>query len=172
MRTTRGTAARLFAMFVLALATLDAARAGDLAPPTGEVILTVSGQIGMKNAGDEAAFDLAMLEALPKKEIRTATPWTDGVTTFEGFALKDLLAAVGATGETLHAVALNDYATDLPASDAELGVVIAYKVNGEYISVREKGPLWVIYPFDDRPDLKTETIYGRSIWQLTRLDVM
>ena len=169
---TRGIAARLFGMFVLAVATSGIVRAEDLAAPSGAVVLTVSGAISKPNTGHEAAFDLAMLEALPKKEIRTTTPWTDGVTTFEGFALKDLLGAVGATGETLHAVALNDYATDLPASDAERGVVIAYKVNGDYISVREKGPLWVIYPFDDQPDLKTETIYGRSIWQLTRLEVL
>jgi hypothetical protein len=172
MSRTIGIAATCFAFFAVTLATLAGAKAQDLPMPTGDVILTVSGAIGARNAGDMAKFDLAMLEALPRHEIKTGTPWTDGTTTFQGFALKDLLALVKAGGETLHAVALNDYATDIPASDADRGVIIAYKVNGDYITVREKGPLWVIYPFDEQPDLKTETIYGRSIWQLTRLEVL
>jgi hypothetical protein len=155
----------------VALATFGAAKAQDLSPPAGDVVLTVSGAIGASNAGDLAEFDLAMLEALPKHEVRTTTPWTDGVTTFEGFALKDLLAAVGATGTELSAIALNDYATTIPVSDGDLGVIVAYKVNGDYISVREKGPLWVIYPFDERPELKTEINYGRSIWQMTKIEV-
>lgn len=171
MMKTIGIAARCFGVFVMALATLGVVNAGDLPPPAGDVVLTVSGAIGVRNAGDHAEFDLTMLEAMPKNEIRTTTPWTDGVTTFEGFALNDLLDAVGATGTELNAIALNDYATVIPKSDADLGVMVAYKVNGEYISVREKGPLWVIYPFDQQPDLKTETNYGRSIWQLNRFEV-
>jgi len=171
MRSMRSIAARFLGIVVVALATFSAAKAQNLSPPAGDVVLTVSGAIGVRNSGDLAEFDLAMLEGMPKREVRTTTPWTDGVTTFEGFALKDLLAAVGATGTELNAVALNDYATTIPASDADLGVIVAYKVNGEYISVREKGPLWVIYPFDQQPDLKTETNYGRSIWQLTRVEV-
>ena len=37
------------------------------------------------------------------------------------------------------------------------------------MSVRDKGPLWVMYPFSDAPALKTETNYSRCIWQLNRL---
>jgi hypothetical protein len=40
------------------------------------------------------------------------------------------------------------------------------------MSVREKGPLWVIYPFDDVPEYQNETIYSRSIWQLDRIEVV
>ena len=39
------------------------------------------------------------------------------------------------------------------------------------MSVREKGPLWVIYPFDSDPEYQTEVIYSRSIWQLDRIVV-
>jgi len=171
MRKMTGIAARCFGVVVMALVTLGAVKAEDLPKPAGDIVLTVTGAIGVHNAGDRAEFDLPMLEALPKHEIRTTTPWTDGVTSFEGFALKDLLDTVKASGNSVHAIALNDYATDIPVSDADLGVVIAYRVNGDYISVREKGPLWVIYPFDGQPDLKSETIYGRSIWQLATLEL-
>jgi hypothetical protein len=37
------------------------------------------------------------------------------------------------------------------------------------MSLREKGPLWVIYPYDSDPAYRTEETYSRSIWQLNRL---
>jgi hypothetical protein len=40
------------------------------------------------------------------------------------------------------------------------------------MSVRDKGPLWVVYPFDDVPAYQSETIYSRSIWQLDRIEVV
>jgi hypothetical protein len=39
------------------------------------------------------------------------------------------------------------------------------------MSVRDKGPLWVIYPYDS-DDYRSEVIYSRSIWQLDRLEVV
>ena len=40
------------------------------------------------------------------------------------------------------------------------------------MTLRDKGPLWVIYPFDDDPRYRSETVYFRSIWQLNRIIVM
>jgi len=40
------------------------------------------------------------------------------------------------------------------------------------MSVREKGPLWVIYPYDSDAKFRTEVIYSRSIWQLDRLAIV
>lgn len=147
------------------------AAAAELGAPQGDVILTVEGAIAVRNAGDHSEFDIAMLEALPHTVVKTATPWTEGVATFEGVTLADLLRAVGATGTTIEASALNDYAADLSPADAAMGAVIAYRVNGNYMSVREKGPLWIIYPFDSNPSLKSETIYSRCVWQLKSLKI-
>jgi hypothetical protein len=146
--------------------------ATELGKPAGEVILSVEGKITQKNSGEIADFDLAMLEAMPKTVFKTTTPWTEGEAEFEGVALKEILAVTGAQGRNLDAVALNDYAAPLPASDAEVaGAIVAYKLNGEYMPVRSKGPLWIVYPFDQKPELKTETIYSRSVWQLRKITV-
>ena len=40
------------------------------------------------------------------------------------------------------------------------------------MTVRDKGPFWIIYPFDSNPDYQSEVIYSRSIWQLNRLEVL
>jgi hypothetical protein len=165
---------RLIMLLTFAFAGLGglATPAAALDPAQGEVLLTVTGAITETNDGDSAAFDLEMLQGLPAVSFETTTIWTEGVQTFEGVALSDLLEAVGAEGETLSAVAFNDYAVDIPASDAVTdGPIIAYLRNGAPMSLRNKGPLWIVYPYDANPDYQSETIYARSIWQLNRIEV-
>lgn len=146
--------------------------AEGLPAPSGDVILTVTGA-GVTNMGGAAALDLAMLEEMGGTEIETSTIWTEGKQTFEGVPLEALIDRLEIEGETLSAVAINDYAVEIPTSDAvEGGPIIAYKMNGNPMSVRDKGPLWVIYPYDSDPAYQTEVIYSRSIWQLDRLDVV
>ena len=60
---------------------------------------------------------------------------------FNGVLLADLVAAQGIRGSTLHAVALNARAAELPLSDAEpRGPIGAYLLGGSVMSLREKGP--------------------------------
>ena len=158
----------------LALGTLTAvgAAAQDLGSAEGDVILTVSGGIENTNGDGTASFDLAMLQAMEPVTIETSTIWTEGPQTFTGVPLATLMETVGATGDTISATAINDYAVEIPREDwVEGGPIVAYLNNGEEMSVREKGPLWVIYPFDSDPEYQTEVIYSRSIWQLDRIVV-
>jgi hypothetical protein len=37
--------------------------------------------------------------------------------------------------------------------------------------VREKGPLVIIYPFDDQPELRSALRYSRAIWQLRSIEI-
>ena len=48
--------------------------------------------------------------------------------------------------------------------------MLAYLMDGKTMSVREKGPLWLIYPFDDNADYRSEETYAHSIWQIARID--
>ncbi|MDB6455219.1 molybdopterin-dependent oxidoreductase [Falsirhodobacter sp. 20TX0035] len=146
------------------------AGAQDFPPPQGEVILTITGAIAHTNVDDTAQFDREMLEGLGMAEVTTGTPWFDGVKTFAGPPLAAVLDRVGAKGRTIKAVALNDYETDIPLSDAkDTGVILAMKMNGDTMTVRDKGPLFVIYPYDSAPRFETQTYYSRSAWQVTRL---
>ncbi len=149
------------------------ANAFALDAPTGTVILKVGGTVAATNAKDEKAhFDLKMLENFPKTTIKTETPWIDGVTTFEGVLLRDIIAEVRGSGTVLKAIALNDYAVDIPFEDFQkYDVIIAYKNNGKYMNLRNKGPLWIIYPWSQNEELKVETYHSRSIWQLSELEI-
>jgi hypothetical protein len=159
----------LLAMVGIGLLGCREAAASPLAAPTERVLLTVSGKITNTNAGDTAQFDRPMLEALGMQTIETHTPWYNDVSRFEGPRISALLDAVGATGDKVMALALNDYATEIPLSDfREFGTILALKRDGNYITVRDKGPLFVVYPYDSNPELKQQKYYGRSAWQVAK----
>lgn len=148
------------------------ALAGALAQPQGKVILTVSGLIANTNKDGTAQFDMAMLESLGLQSFKTATPWYDGPQTFEGVAMMRLMDFVGATGSSITVKALNDYATDIPMEDfKKYPVILALKRNGVYMPVRDKGPLFIVYPYDSDPDLKHQRFYSRSAWQVAQIIV-
>lgn len=156
---------------VLVMSVLPAG-AGTLSDPTGPVVLTVTGKIGNGNTSGVAAFDLEMLEAMGTAEITTSTIWTSGLVTFTGVRLAKLLEHVDAQGSTLEATAINNYSIAIPVSDAtDDGPIIAYLRDGKHMSIRDKGPLWIIYPYDQSAAYQTELIYSRSIWQLDRIVV-
>ncbi|MCC8237085.1 molybdopterin-dependent oxidoreductase [Pinisolibacter aquiterrae] len=142
------------------------------ATPETKILLTVTGRIAAPHGPKGATFDLAALRALPQTTFQTATIWTEGRPTFTGVSLRKLLDAVGASGRSIHAVALNDYAVDIPAADAvEGGPIVAYEIDGKALPVRNRGPLWIVYPYDARADYRSEVIYARSIWQLDRIEI-
>ena len=140
--------------------------------PQGAVILTVSGKIGVKNSPQAALFDAALLDALPQHSFVSATPWLKHPATFTGPLLKDVLQALKAQGTSLKALALNDYKIDIPLEDAfKYDVILTRKVDGRVLTVREKGPIFVMYPFERFPELKTDIYYSRCVWQLKSLRV-
>ena len=146
--------------------------ADPLPAPTGTPILTVTGAITATNDGDAAIIDAAMLEAMGTVTLETSTIWTEGVQSFKGVPLNVLLERLGAEGTTIAASALNDYTVEIPVTDAvEGGPILAYEVNRKPLSVRDKGPLWVVYPYDSSADYQTEVIYARSIWQVARMEI-
>jgi hypothetical protein len=151
---------------------LAAGPARALPPPTGETVLTVTGAIGHPNEGDRAVLDRAMLEGLGMATIRTTTSWTDGVVEFAGPTVASVLEAVGANGTNLHAVAVNDYAVDLDADELRrYGAILAMRQDGRQLSLRDKGPLWVVLPRDQHPELMDEANNAKWIWQLRAIDV-
>ncbi len=159
------------ASFLSAVALPVCALALDL--PTGPVVLTVRGDnVAYPNVGDEAQFDIPMLEALRGREGSMETPWTKGRIRFSGPLLRSVLGAAGATGGMLKIVALNDYSAELPVEDAtKLDTMLATRMDGQLMSVREKGPLFLVYPFDLDSDLFNEKYFSRSVWQITTIEV-
>lgn len=151
---------------------IPAASAQALPQPAGRTVLTISGKIGLTNRAQQAVFDMDMLQALPQKTFKTQTPWEKAPIRFSGPLLRDVLSQVRASGVRIQATALNDYRIHIPMKDAQrYDVVVALKMNGEPMPVRTKGPLFIVYPFDAEPELRSVKYYERSIWQLQALTI-
>lgn len=152
---------------------LSASAAAALDPPSGKVVLTLTGKVSSGNGPDgTATFDMALLERLPRHSFATRTPWYPNPRRFTGVLLRDLLGAVGSAPARLNAMALNDYRVEIPAEDVARGeAMLAYLLDDQPMSVRDKGPLVIIYPFDDKPELRSAVHYSRAIWQLRALDI-
>ncbi|MGE0726379.1 MAG: molybdopterin-dependent oxidoreductase, partial [Alphaproteobacteria bacterium] len=135
-------------------------------------ILEVTGSIANTTDGKVAKFDRAGLEAMGKTVIKTSTKWTQGQSAFEGVLMRDLLKKVGANGKEIVALALNDYKVTIPIADFEkFDVILAYRRDGKTMPIRDRGPLWIMYPFDDNPAIKTDLYFARCAWQLKAIEI-
>lgn len=151
---------------------LSVAPARALDRPQGKVVLSLTGKILRPNGEGRADFDMDMLAALPQTTITTRTPWDKEPRRFTGPLLRDVLAAAGAQGSSLQAIALNDYRIDIPAEDARLfDVIVARLLDDQPMRVRDRGPLFIMYPFDSKAELRAQRYYARAAWQLRSLDV-
>ena len=153
---------------VLALPTF----AGGLQSPTGRVLLTVSGEIGTHNSNDAVKFDRQMLETLDWREIETFTSFTTGPQRFSGPTLASVLEAVEAGGSELRLTAINDYSSQIPLTDASAhDVLLALDHNGNPMRIRDKGPIWVVYPLDEA-QASRQLFDNQMVWQLDRIVVV
>ncbi len=132
------------------------------------VILKVTGLID----DAPAHFTMADLRALPATTLETSTVVTDGVHSFTGVLLRDLLAQLDATGDVITATALNDYVVDIPRADVEqYDVIVGYSMNGAELDRADKGPLWIVYPREGHEALQDIRYDYRWVWQLSELEV-
>ncbi|WP_182422103.1 molybdopterin-dependent oxidoreductase [Aureimonas sp. ME7] len=130
--------------------------------------LTGSGMPG----GMPVGLTLAALDALPRTSFRTSTPWHPGVVEFSGVSLRDCLRAAGAQGQTLRLVALNDYVVEADLAELEAAdALLATRQDGEPMPISDKGPIFLVFPFDARPALQHQSFYSRSVWQLAEVQI-
>ena len=146
--------------------------AAKLPQPAARVLLSVTGAIEHTNARGLAEFDRVMLEQLGIDRLVTWTPWTKGETVFDGVLARRLMEAVGARGSEVLAEALNDFRSVIPIADFDrYDVLLAMTMNGERLRVRNKGPIWIVYPWSGHPELDDFATREKSVWQLRTLQV-
>ncbi|MEM7291249.1 MAG: hypothetical protein AAF412_12920 [Pseudomonadota bacterium] len=168
------------AMLVSIFCPVAASLAADLAPSSGQVVLTVTGKIEQTNRppfdvfedaftnyherkfDNAAEFDLAMLESLGMQEVEVSYEEWPRSTRLAGPLLADVLDAVGAKPNTLTILALDGFAVELSAEDlARERWIVAIKQDGVHMKLGQRGPAWVV--FDPGAD-KTITADEEGTW--------
>lgn len=120
----------------------------------------------------ETALSLGDLRALPWTTIATRTPFNDGVVAYRGPLMRDVLHALGLSdAASVFCLAVNDYSVEIPTRDFhDWDVILAMEADGAPLPPRETGPLWIIYPVSDHPELGGRVYSERLIWQLIRIE--
>lgn len=172
----RRLALRPFARFVLCLL---AGVGGWTGPAPAQTGITTGITTGIAMVRPDGAvgrtLSAAEIEALPAGRIRTATPWSEK-SDFDGPPLTDVLKLAGlwpaGAGATVVLTAADDYTVRIPLADIErLKPILAHRQDGKPLSLRTRGPYWLIFPFDDTPAIQNDLWYYRAIWQIIRIAV-
>jgi len=162
----------LVVLWLVGAFAMSSLRADELPRPRGDVILSVTGNISRTNAPMRADFDRDMLLALGEQSFTTSHSWADKPTTFAGVPVARLLDAVGARGTKIRAAAVNNYTVKLDVAEMRrYPVLLAMKADGVELQLRDRGPLWIVYPRDSFRELRDESHNFKWIWQLRSLEL-
>jgi hypothetical protein len=71
----------------------------------------------------------------------------------------------------MKALALNDYEIAIPFEDLRYEPILSTHVDGQLLTMRDKGPLWITYPRDAHGILQDVRYDARWVWQLHRLSI-
>jgi hypothetical protein len=122
---------------------------GDSVPlPSGSVILTIRGKVGITHIEDRLDFDLDTLERIGLVELQVDDPEYNRIVTLRGPLLKDVLAVAQMQPDAKHlfASALNQYTSTIPLEVLQWPVIIATWRDGARLPLEEKGPIQIAFP--------------------------
>lgn len=141
----------------------------------GEVRATQAVHLRVRAGGEAAPLDLsaAALWSLGRREVLTSVPWEPVRRRWAGVSLREVLEHAGAAGRPVRVHALNGYAAVIPWEDVvRFNPILAMTVDGQPIAMRSKGPILVIYPYDQHEALARTAYWDRAVWHVDELVVM
>lgn len=128
-------------------------KAGDTLPaPTGDVILTVTGKVGVSNQNGAIVMDRAMIEAAGQIEYKVTDPFEELVYTYRGPLMSDLLKLwkVPADAVSVSVAALDDYIVEIPLVEfANTPAIFALQRDNQYMPMSTRGPAMIVFPYDN-----------------------
>lgn len=134
-------------------------------PALAETALT------LVNGSEQLEYTADELAAMPQTTILTENEFVDGQVSYRGPLVRDVLAEAGLDKlESVRFVAANDYYVDIPTQNfRDYDAILALEADGERLSRRDKGPIWLMYPISDHPELHDPTYSRRLIWQVVKI---
>lgn len=115
----------------------------------------------------------AKLLELDQRTIRTSNIYIDGVAEFRGPGAYEVIDFIGRAGaDTVRITTATDTFIDVTLDELRrFGPILAMEMNGEPLTRRNRGPLWLIYPVDDFSELEKPTYYNRLIAHVQEMEL-
>lgn len=156
--------------FITKALLIAALQVPGIASAAGVLKVTTYDETGAVTVQEYTSDELLALETI---EVITENDYVEQKTTFMGPRLRDLLGPVLVPEDTIQVTALNDYKVAISAKEAiDYDVIVAVLQDGKLMSVRDKGPFWVIYPMSDHSELQDPGFNDRLIWQLSDVELL
>lgn len=118
------------------------------------------------NGTDKLSYSIEELEIMQPTEIETILPW-EGKKNYKGPPMKTLLSKFKNIA-SFECCSLDGYCVNIPYDDILVfDPIIAYKSNNVYMTIRDNGPIMLIYPYSDyHKTLSTPEFQARFIRHL------
>jgi hypothetical protein len=167
-----GTWVKLILVPITWLLWVVGASAGAYEETKERTIITITGKISPDIPNGAARVGYDTFNKIGVKEMETRTFYSKKRYKFSGVLMRDLLDYVGANGETLEVTALDDYRINIPIADYQkYDVLLAFKLDGKNLSIRDRGPARIIYPIEQHSELSDKKYASRYIWQIKGMRV-
>ncbi|SKA75301.1 hypothetical protein SAMN02745130_01502 [Thiothrix eikelboomii] len=120
----------------------------------------------------EFVFSEQQLQALPQTSFKTKHTWANIAQEFSGPLLTDVLKQVCANARDIYLRSLDKYSVMVNfQAIAKYQPILALKVNGQALTIREKGPLWLMINTDEYK-LPPRSLDNIFVWQLYYIRVL
>jgi hypothetical protein len=132
---------------IVAIVIFATLMAGCTAKP-GDALLTVKGDIGKTNSGNNYIIDQATFDS-KSVELVYNDPWMGDGLKYKGILLKDLADMVkpGSSVKTVSLICTDGKAFDVALADAtQYDIILARWVDGQLLTEENGGPVKVAYP--------------------------
>ncbi|MDG6773868.1 hypothetical protein QCB45_05955 [Thiomicrorhabdus sp. ZW0627] len=136
----------------------------------GDKVIRFSGQL---QASVPKRQTLKTLERnLPIREYRLYNPWEKSTDNYSGVLLTDLVAKY-ATPETkaIRFRAIDDYEVTFKKAEwNDFRILLATRKNGRYMTISEKGPLYLVFPDYKDVNKDYEMKLYQWAWMINRIE--
>lgn len=114
------------------------------------------------------------LESLPQTTFTTSTPWTKGIHTYQGPKLNLITAQLPQLVNTIRVYAMNGYSYDIDIDALQTyPFILALQQDSKNMTLRNKGPLWILVPFDQNPQFTShEELLNQLVWQVNKIKAL
>lgn len=138
----------------------------------GDPILWVSGKITNTNTPEGLVLDEMFISQMDMGHIATSNHVVEEVASYEGPTIESVLELAGHQGTDAKFIAWDDYVVTIPIETIkQYGLLLATHENGKRMTIDDKGPFFVVFPFTDNPELQNDLYYNLSVWQVREIIV-
>lgn len=137
-----------------------------------EQVLIVQSDPNSNCGAKEFIFSEKQLEELPQKTFKTKHTWSNIAQEFSGPLLADVLKLVCANVRDIYMRSLDQYSVMVNFQTAEkYQPILALKINGQSLTIREKGPVWLMVDTDGYK-IPTRALDNMLVWQLYYIRIL